>query len=101
MKKLALIGCTVVGTAAVVVWGFSSVRAGSGQFTGNVERVWEDGFTLNAENRRITVDSWDVCGDNTARHVSVGDRLVVTGEFEGGEFDAFSIQNSNQNNVCS
>ena len=40
-------------------------------------------------------------GDNTARHVSVGNRLVVTGEYERGEFDAFSIENSYQEKICS
>lgn len=100
MKKLAFIGCTFVGTAAVIVWSLSA-RAGNSTFTGNVERVWEDGFVLNTEQRRITVDSWDVCGDNTPRHVSVGDRLVVTGEFDLTEFDAFSIENSERENICS
>ncbi|NJL20271.1 MAG: hypothetical protein HC895_04660 [Leptolyngbyaceae cyanobacterium SM1_3_5] len=59
--------------------------------TGTVERVWEDGFRLNTGDRTLTVDSWDVYGDNTPRHVSVGDRVTITGEFEDGEFDAFSI----------
>ena len=52
------------------------------------------------EGRRVRVDSWDVCGDNTPRHVSVDDRLVVTGEYERGEFDAFSIENSYQEKIC-
>jgi len=58
---------------------------------GTVERVWEDGFRLNTGDRTFTVDAWDVYGDSTASHVTVGDELTVTGEFEGGEFDAFTI----------
>ncbi|MGF1489115.1 MAG: hypothetical protein ACFBSE_18665 [Prochloraceae cyanobacterium] len=100
MKKLAFISSAFIGTAAIVAWGLS-VRAGINTFTGNVERVWEDGFTLRTEARRITVDSWDLCGDFTARHVAVGDRLTVTGEFERGEFDAFSIETLEQKQVCS
>ncbi|QQE67442.1 hypothetical protein GFS31_41550 (plasmid) [Leptolyngbya sp. BL0902] len=59
--------------------------------TGIVERVWEDGFRLNTGERTLRVDTWDVYGDNTARYVSVGDELTITGEFEGREFDAFTI----------
>ena len=64
---------------------------GDTTFTGAVERVWEDGFRLNTGDRVLTVDSWDVYGDNTPKNVTVGDRLIVTGEFSGREFDAFSI----------
>lgn len=60
-------------------------------FTGIVERVWEDGFFLNAGNRTLLVDSWDLYGDSTPRYVTVGEQVTISGEFEGGEFDAFSI----------
>lgn len=60
-------------------------------FVGTVERVWEDGFRLETGERRVRVDSWDVCGDFTHRNLAVGDRVTVTGEFEGREFDAFDI----------
>lgn len=60
-------------------------------YTGTVERVWEDGFRLDTGDRTFRVDSWDVYGDNTHRNIAVGDRIQVTGEFEGREFDAFSI----------
>ncbi len=69
-------------------------------FTGKVERVWSDGFILRTLSRKITVDSWDVCGDNTKKNVSVGERLIVTGVFENREFDALSITNTNQQNIC-
>lgn len=69
----------------------NSVRAQDGFLTGTVERVWEDGFRLNTGDRSFRVDSWDVYGDATPRYVSEGDQLTITGEFEGGEFDAFTI----------
>lgn len=60
-------------------------------FIGTVEQVWEDGFYLNTGNRTLEVDSWDLYRDSTQRYVSVGQQLTVTGEFDNGEFDAFSI----------
>jgi hypothetical protein len=85
-------------TVALVV---SSVHAQqSGSFTGTVQRVWEDGFRLNTGDRTLRVDTWDLCGDFTTRYVGVGDRLTVTGEFDGGDFDAFSISASDGVVVC-
>lgn len=60
-------------------------------YTGTVENVWEDGFQLNTGDRTLRVDSWDVYGDNTASNIATGDRITVTGEFSGRDFDAFSI----------
>jgi len=60
--------------------------------TGTVEQVWEDGFRLNTGDRTFRVDTWDIYGDNTASYVAVGDSITITGEFDGGEFDAFTVQ---------
>jgi len=79
--------------------GIAQVPAGQ-SFTGTVEQVWEDGFRLNAGDRTLRVDSWDLCGDGTANHVSVSDRLQVTGEFDSGEFDAFSIHRMDGTSIC-
>jgi hypothetical protein len=65
---------------------------GSKTYTGTVEQVWEDGFRLNTGDRTFRVDTWDVYGDNTASHVAVGDSITITGEFDDGEFDAFTVQ---------
>jgi hypothetical protein len=78
----------------------NTAEAADTGFTGIVERVWEDGFRFNTGNRIFTVDSWQVCGDFTASHVSVGDRLTLTGEFERQEFDVFSITNGDGASVC-
>ncbi|ACB52325.1 hypothetical protein cce_2977 [Crocosphaera subtropica ATCC 51142] len=60
-------------------------------FSGRIQKVWEDGFKLQTNNRTLTVDTWDVCGDYTAKHLAVGDQVTIIGEFEMREFDAFSI----------
>ena len=61
-------------------------------YTGTVERVWEDGLRINTGDRTLRVDTWDVYGDNTASYVAVGDRITITGEFDDGEFDAFTVR---------
>ena len=68
-----------------------SAQSTGTSYSGTVERVWEDGFRLNTGDRTFRVDSWDLYGDRTPQFISVGDSITVTGEFEGGEFDAFSI----------
>ena len=74
----------------------TSPTAGGVSYTGTVENVWEDGFQLNTGERTLRVDSWDVYGDNTASNLATGDRITVTGEFAGREFDAFSIAAAEQ-----
>ncbi|MEO0395633.1 MAG: DUF5666 domain-containing protein [Leptolyngbyaceae cyanobacterium] len=65
-------------------------------YTGTVEQVWEDGFQLNTGDRTLRVDSWDVYGDNTGSNLATGDRVTITGEFAGREFDAVSISAAEQ-----
>lgn len=69
-------------------------------FTGNVERVWEDGFRLATGDRTLTVDTWNLCGDNTAQHLTTGQPLTVEGEFDGGEFDAFTLTDAEGAAIC-
>ena len=73
------------------MWERVDISRTPGQYQGIVEQVWEDGFRLNTGDRTFRVDSWDVYGDATASYLSVGDRVTLTGEFDGGEFDAFTI----------
>lgn len=89
MNRFALIGLVVTGMASVIVLPQGSYAQAT--YTGIVEQVWEDGFRLRTGDRTLTVDSWDVYGDNTVAHVEVGDRITVSGEFADGGFDAFSI----------
>ena len=89
IKPRTLVALAFMGIAISAL--SSALHAQGNKFTGTVERVWEDGFSLDTGNRTIRVDSWDVYGDNTPQNVSVGDRVSVTGEFDGREFDADSI----------
>lgn len=91
--KLLITGSALL--CAIAITGLSSaVQARNNSVSGTIERVWEDGFRLNTGERSVRVDSWDVYGDNTASNLSKGDRITVNGEFDGGEFDAFSINKS-------
>lgn len=85
-------GSTTVPAAAETVAADANPRLAANAHSGVVERVWEDGFQLNTSNRTLRVDAWDVYGDNTASYISVGDRITITGEFENGEFDAFTVR---------
>ena len=92
MKRFAIVALITVSCGSIM----ALPRIGQAQTTymGTVERVWEDGFRLNTGERTIKVDSWDVYGDNTAGNIAVGDSISVTGEFDGREFDAFTIKGS-------
>lgn len=87
----AMDSTTASATAETVAAG-AHPRLAANTYSGVVERVWEDGFQLNTDHRTLRVDAWDVYGDNTASYISVGDRVTITGEFENGEFDAFTIR---------
>ncbi|NJN63128.1 MAG: hypothetical protein HC795_17870 [Coleofasciculaceae cyanobacterium RL_1_1] len=87
--------CGVIATTSAL-----AIADESESYSGQVKRVWEDGFLLETSERTITVDSYDVCGDNTGRHITSGDQITVTGEFEWGEFDAFSIQAEDETFLC-
>ncbi|NEZ58871.1 hypothetical protein [Adonisia turfae] len=87
--------------AGILIGELATAQTQDTTFVGEVHRVWEDGFQLKTEDRSITVDSYDVCGDNTTRHITVGEQVTVTGEFEGGEFDAFSITKGDVEKACS
>ncbi len=88
-------------TGVIVVAGTTSISQARGDsFSGTVKRVWEDGFRLKTEEHSLRVDSWDVCGDNTSRNLSKGDQVTVDGEFDGREFDAFSITKADNEKIC-
>lgn len=99
MKLLTAAWVMLSGLTVVSVMSSAQAQQ-SGSFTGTVQRVWEDSFSLNTGNRTLRVDSWDLCGDFTANYISVSDRLTVTGEFEGGKFDVFSITASDGARAC-
>lgn len=84
-------GSTAPATAETIA-ADANLHLAANAYSGVVQRVWEDGFQLSAGNRTLQVDAWDVYGDNTTSYVSAGDRVTITGEFENGEFDAFTIR---------
>jgi len=69
--------------------------------TGTIERVWEDGFSINTGDGTTSVDAWDVCGDNTQQNIAVGDELTVEGRSEVRDFEASAITNADGQDVCS
>jgi hypothetical protein len=95
---VGLAGCAGVGPVQSVP---PIGQATGGSLTGTVERVWEDGFSINTGDRTVTVDAWDVCGDNTSQAVSVGDQITVAGEFSALEFDASALTNAAGESLCS
>lgn len=95
---VGLAGCAGVGS---VQSGLPMGQATGSPLTGTVERVWEDGFSINTGDRTVTVDAWDVCGDSTQQNVSVGDQLIVAGEFSALEFDASALTNAAGESLCS
>lgn len=76
--------------------------ADEGAFEGTVSRVWEDGLTLDVNGGgTITVDTWSVCGDNTARDINRGDALRVYASRDFGGYDAWQIVNEASEPACS
>ncbi|MDJ1175768.1 hypothetical protein [Roseofilum capinflatum] len=87
-----IVASVLVASGLAVAVAFPYISRAQTVHTGTVERVWEDGLSLNTGDRTLRVDTWDLYGDSTPAHISVGDELTISGEFEGGEFDAFSIE---------
>ena len=82
---------TLITAGIVSVITLSQISHAQATHTGTVERVWEDGFRLHADDQTLWVDTSDLYGENTPNYIAVGDQIKVTGEFERIEFDASSI----------
>ena len=93
------IAVLALGGALLLAAG-SALAGRGGAFEGTVEQVWDDGFRLDTGSRKVTADAYDLCGDFTHRHLAVGERLRITGEFEDGEFDVFTIARADGRKVC-
>ncbi|MGK7933544.1 MAG: hypothetical protein AB4041_19210 [Microcystaceae cyanobacterium] len=94
LASFGFIGLVLLNTGSVIA------QSREYSFSGNVQQVWEDGFRLKTSERSITVDSWELCGDNTARYLKTGDQVTVAGRFERREFDASSITKADGASVC-
>lgn len=95
-----------VAMASLAVLGLTACAGGAdpnadGDFVGVVSRVWEDGLRLDVDSGgSIRVDTWNVCGDATARNISVGDRITVSAERDILNFDAFEILDEDGRPAC-
>ena len=88
----------------VVGLGFVTVSAMAERqetaFDGSVQRVWEDGFRLESGDRTLTVDTWTLCGDRTVQELAPGEQVSLVGEFDGREFDAFTVTKADGTLLC-
>lgn len=66
-------------------------RNAEGGFEGQVTAVIEDYLDLSVDGRTMRVDTWAVCGDDTARHISVGDTIILFADREVTDYDAWRI----------
>ena len=106
------IGVTIVATLAVVFVAaliFFNVIGGSnnaqrnadGAYVGVVSSVSRDRLTLDVDGGgSVRFDTWSVCGDNTSRFISTGDRLVVHGTRDLFDYEAWRILDENGNPAC-
>jgi hypothetical protein len=97
--KLTFASALIIGTVILADVPVIAQYQGS-SFSGRVLRVWEDGFRLKTSKRSIIVDTDDICEDNTRYHLSPGDKVTVTGVFDEGEFNAFSVTKADGKSVC-
>lgn len=78
----------------------SHPRNPDGAFVGTVERVRSDHLWLNVGNGTVSIDTWSVCGDRTAQHVSAGDPLHVYAQRDWFSYEAWRITTPEGESVC-
>lgn len=77
-------------------------NADDGAFVGTVGRVWSDGMRLDTDDGgSIRIDTWAVCGDNTARNIRMGDRVRVYASRSLFSYDAWRILDEEGQPACS
>lgn len=93
---LVVIGVLFVGCSSIM-----SSRSSVGGFEGSVGRVWADGLILDMDDgRSVLVDTWDVCGDNTARNINTGDRITVYANRDILSYEAWRILDADGQPLC-
>lgn len=102
-RQIVLFNVVVVAIVALLV-GCSSLMSSRGSldgFEGSVSGVWEDGLRLDVDDGRLlVVDTWDVCGDNTARNINTGDRITVYANRDILSYEAWRILDANGQPLC-
>lgn len=92
--------CEDTGSVARTETDGSSATTDGG-VTGTVERVREDELTLQrGDDGTMVVDTWSVCGDHTARHISVGDEVTVFADRDRRDYDAWRILDADGDPAC-
>lgn len=89
----------------IFLMGCSSTRAqpntDDGAFEGTVSQVWEDGMILEIEGRNpLLIDTWNACGDNTSRFISVNDRVRVYASRDMISYDSWRILDEDGQLIC-
>ncbi len=88
--SLPLITAAIIAVIALPQPGHTQVT-----HVGTVERVWDDGFRLQTSEQTLWVDASDLY-NNTPGHITVGDQVSVSGNFDRIEFDAAAIADAVQ-----
>lgn len=85
-----------------VIGGANNAQRNSdGAYEGVASRVSRDRLTLDVDGGgSVRFDTWSVCGDNTSRFISTGDRLVVYGDRDLFDYEAWRILDENGDPAC-
>lgn len=94
---IAAVALLSAGCAA----GAKFPRNEDGGFAGTVTSVRQDSLRMQiGDSGEMLVDTWAVCGDDTARTISVGDEIVVFADRELFSYDAWRILDAAGEPAC-
>lgn len=97
-------GAVVILAAGLVLFAGcagSHPRNADGAFEGTVASVRSDRLTLDLVDGSVRIDTWSVCGDDTARHIAVGDEIVVFADRDLFSYEAWRILDEDGQPACS
>lgn len=99
--RLAVAGAALAMLASTACSGGQASPNADGDYTGVVTRVWSDGLRLDVDSGgSIRVDTWEVCGDATPRHIDAGDRIAVSATRDIFSRDAWQILDADGEPAC-
>jgi hypothetical protein len=85
---------------AVSLW-YAPSNAAETTISGPVLSVYDDGFRVADDKAQpVRVDAWSLCGDETRKHISRGDRITVQGDREWRHLYATSLTKDDGTPVC-
>lgn len=100
MKGSAAVVVLAAGTILLVGCAGSHPRNEDGAFEGTVTNVRSDRLTLELSDGSVRIDTWSVCGDHTARNISVGDEITVFADRDLFSYEAWRILDENGEAAC-